>query len=254
MEKGGEITIATQPYSVLKEQSCGLSAGSIHHYLSPKHVEQLHTIMNPISVKKGKYLFWEGEEIIHLYYIRSGLVKLEKTTVEGKKLNLSLYHRGDLVGEFGSEQHIFAAKVMEDAEVGLIKVKDLEHLLYQSGEFAVEFTRWLGYIQRLNQLKMRDLLLNGKTGALASTLIRLSNSYGVKFAEGIMLDIHLTNTDLADFLGMSRESVNRLLNGWKDQGVIDIVNGRILIKCLESLREICQCPLKPSCPLEVCRM
>lgn len=211
-------------------------------------------MMIPVTVKKGKYLFWEGEEIVYLYYIHSGLAKLEKTTAEGKKINISLHHRGDLLGEIGSEQHLFAAKVMKDTEIGLIKVKDIEQLLYRSGEFALEFTRWLGYIQRLNQLKLRDLLLNGKSGALASILIRLSNSYGIQYAEGMILDIYLTNADLADFLGMSRESVNRLLNGWKVKGVIDIINGRIYIKCLETLREICQCPLKPSCPPEVCRM
>ena len=67
-----------------------------------------------------------------------------------------------------------------------------------------------------NETRFRDLLLHGKKGALLSTLIRLTNTYGVKQKDGsILIDCALTNQELANFCATSREVVNRILNDLK---------------------------------------
>lgn len=57
---------------------------------------------------------------------------------------------------------------------------------------------------------MRDLLTLGKKGALYSVLIRLSHTYGVHSAEGVLLNVEMTNNDLPNLCGTTREGVNRL--------------------------------------------
>src|SRR5690606_20346053 len=102
------------------------------------------------------------------------------------------------------------------------------------------------------QSKMRDLLLNGKRGALYSTLIRLSNSYGVKQNNGILINIQLTNQDIARFCGATREYVNRLLNELKRKDILALDStGKILIKDIEYLRKENQCE---NCPIEICNI
>ena len=99
---------------------------------------------------------------------------------------------------------------------------------------------------------MRDLLLNGKRGALYSTLIRLSNSYGVKQNNGILINIQLTNQDIARFCGATREYVNRLLNELKRKDILALDStGKILIKDIEYLRKENQCE---NCPIEICNI
>jgi len=228
--------------------------GGISLFLSGEHRELLAGIMLPKRVKSGTYLLWEGEDAQNLYYIRSGRVKLRKTTEEGKDLILSLMQKGDLIGEMahgGNVAYSFSAEVIEDAEVGVLPWKDLERLLAANGSLAFPFMNWLGHMNRVTQSKIRDLLLFGKQGALASTLIRLGNSFGIPCEDGIVLDIKLTNTEIADMIGTARESVNRMLSAYKDEGVIDIREGRIVILRLECLRKICNCS---ACPLEICRM
>ena len=78
--------------------------------------------------------------------------------------------------------------------------------------------KWMGIDQQKTQTKFRDLMLHGKKGALYSTLIRLSNSYGVKKENGVLIDLVLTNQDLANFCGMTREVVNRMLAELKKRG------------------------------------
>jgi hypothetical protein len=93
-----------------------------------------------------------------------------------------------------------------------------------------------------------------KPGALASTLIRMSNTYREKREDGIHLQLKLTNTEMADLIGTSREGVNRMLNMLKDEGTISLVKGNIVIHRLADLRKMCKCPTFPACPTAICRL
>ena len=106
-------------------------------------------------------------------------------------------------------------------------------------------------MHRTTQTKFRDLLLFGKAGALCSTIIRLSNSYGKPHGEHIIIPMRLTNTELAEMIGSSRESVNRMLADFRRQDIIDYEDNLIVIKNLDYLREVCHCE---NCPGNICRI
>jgi CRP-like cAMP-binding protein len=238
--------------------SCGETQGwGADAFFTEEHRKLLEEIMYPKKAKAGSRLFWEGDEAGELYYVRSGRVKLTKTTEEGRTLNLSVLRQGDLVGELGMSgagTYGCSAVVIKDAELGVIQEKDLEILLFRHGDFAVAFTKWMALQHRITQSKFRDLLLFGKTGALASTLIRLCNTCGVVTKDGIRLTMKLTNTELADFIGATRESVNRMLGDLKAGGIVDMDGGCLVIKSLNELKAMCRCPSFPACPRDICRI
>ncbi|MGO4889890.1 Crp/Fnr family transcriptional regulator [Anaerobacillus sp. MEB173] len=229
----------------------------IEDYFSMENFHKLEALMKPMKEKAGTYLFWEGDSASNFYFVRSGRLKLMKTTEDGKDLILSIAKKGELLGDYsglGNAFHSYTAAILEDVEIGVIDVQDLHNLLFEFGSFSMEFMNWLGVTYQKNQSKFRDLLLFGKKGALASTLIRMSNTYGIIRADGIKLDVKLTNTEIGDFIGMTRESVNRFLNQWRDEGTIAIVDGHIIIRKLSDLRGVCKCPTDAPCPVQVCRI
>ena len=231
--------------------------GGIHDYLSIDNFYKLESLMNPIKETAGSYLFWEGDKSTKLYFVRSGQIKLLKATEEGKELILSIVKKGELFGEYGGNgetYHSYSAEILEDVELGVIQLKDLQQLMCQFGTFSMEFMNWLSVNYQKNQTKFRDLLLFGKKGALASTLIRMSNTYGVLRADGIKLDVKLTNTEIGDFIGMTRESVNRFLNQWKEEGTIAFDRGHIVIRRLSDLQCVCKCPTFAPCSKDICRI
>ncbi len=233
------------------------AAYGIEGYISEDNFKLLKEIMYPRKTEAGQYLFWEGDAADYLFFLHSGRVKITKSTEDGKDMIMSIQQKGDLVMEMGGfteSLHQYSAEVLLDAEVGVIQRKDLEILLYRHGDFAIEFMSWMSLMHRLTQSKFRDLLLYGKTGALASTLIRLSNSFGIATPEGIRIDIKLTNSELADIIGATRESVNRMLGDMKSAGTLTTKNGHLIIKKLSDLRETCHCPTFPECPVEICRI
>ncbi|WP_051390517.1 Crp/Fnr family transcriptional regulator [Sediminibacillus terrae] len=217
--------------------------------------EKIQGIMYQHVFPAGTTLFWEGDEAEKLYFLESGSVRLVKTADDGKDLCLYYFHEGDLFGEIqypGQEgQMSYTAEVLQDARVGVIQQRDLEILLWQHGDLAIEFSRWLGYMQQLTQVKLRDLMFHGKNGALASTLIRAANTYGVQDGGTIRFTEKFTNAELASLIGATRETVNRMLNQLKKQQIIDIEHGRIVILDLAELKAICHCE---ECPLGICRL
>ena len=95
-------------------------------------------------------------------------------------------------------------------------------------------------------------MLNGKQGALYSTLIRMVNTYGKKTDDGgILIDLFMTNQDLANFIGVARESVNRMLNDLQSKGIIKMDHGYITVLDMNYLRVENDCD---DCPDEICRM
>lgn len=222
--------------------------------LTEESFERLRSIMYIKNVEKGSCLFREGDEADKLYYIFEGRIKSTKLSDAGRSLTLYLHHTGDLIGQmepFKDTTHSTTAEVTEAARIGVIQRKDLETLLWQHGDLALEFMKWMGLMHRLTQTKFRDLMLFGKTGALCSLLIRLCNSYGEEKDDGIQIDLKLSNTEMADMIGATRESVNRMLADLKKENVISYREGHYTVHQIHYLKEVCCCE---NCPKEICRM
>ncbi|MDL4842909.1 Crp/Fnr family transcriptional regulator [Aquibacillus rhizosphaerae] len=224
-----------------------------NHRMSEDLASILSTVDHTMKIEKNSFLFQQGEEVTELYIILSGRVQIGKISPDGRELTLRICTKGDIVGElsFDSEEvkYILNAKVTEDGEVAVIKKNTLEEKLLTDSKLAMEFMKIMSVNYRRDQTKFRDLVLHGKKGALYSTLIRLTNSYGVKQKDGILIDIILTNQELANFCGTSRESVNRLLNDLKRSNILSINKSKITIHDLQYLKDEINCE---DCPVVLC--
>lgn len=235
-----------------------LNARRFEENLSPELQNLLDSISTMKKIDKGSYLFQEGTEAQHIYIIKSGLVQISKLTADGKELILRICRDRDFIGELtlftDNPKYLLSAKVLEAAEVFVINIDQLEKklILNQNSELTFEFMKWMSNHMRKFQSKIRDLLLNGKKGALYSTLIRLSNSYGIQQESGVLINLSLTNRELAKFCDSSRESVNRMLVELRKLNVISInKSSKILIKDIAYLRKEIGCE---NCPIEICNI
>lgn len=226
--------------------------------MKPTHSIEIKELLRLADKKfkseKGTYLFQEGMEARELYIILSGRVQISKVTSDGRELSLRICGENDLCGELtlfiDNPKYLLSAKVLEEVEVASIRKDVIEKEIFQNSALAFEFMKWMSDHFRKTQTKFRDLVLNGKRGALFSTLIRMSNSYGVELKDGsILIDLPLTNQELANFCGTSRESTNRILSELKRDHIISIKKGKISILNLQYLKEEIGCE---NCPAVYC--
>ncbi|WBL16058.1 Crp/Fnr family transcriptional regulator [Sutcliffiella sp. NC1] len=215
--------------------------------------ELINLIDHTVKVEKECFLFQEGMSAKEIYIVRSGKILVSKVAADGKELTMRICGKDEIVGELtlftDDARYILNAKAMEHCEVGVIKKDVLEEEFLHNNQLAFEFMKWMSDHFRRTQTKFRDLILIGKKGALYTTLIRMTNSYGVPSSNGILIDMHLTNQTLANFCGTTRESVNRMLSELKKNKIISIARGRITIHDLEYLKAEVNCE---GCPIKYC--
>jgi CRP/FNR family transcriptional regulator len=207
------------------------------------------------KMEKGTFLFQEGSVADEMYIVQSGILQISKIIPDGRELTLRMCSSGDFVGELNlfspASRYLLSARVIESGEVAVIMKDVLEEKLSQNLPLSFEFIKWMSQQYRKTQTRFRDLVLHGKKGALYSTLIRISNSYGMKTNIGILIELPLTNQELANFCGTSREVVNRLLSDLRKIGVISIDKGLITIHDIEFLKREIDCE---DCPTEICKV
>lgn len=222
----------------------------------PVKLTQLFATVHHIKkIEKGTFLFQEGSSANELYIVQNGVIHLSKIIPDGRELTLRMCSTGDFINELDlfspAPKYLLSARVAESGEVAVIMKDELEEKLAKSTELSLEFMKWMSKQYRKSQTKFRDLVLHGKKGALYSTLIRISNSYGIRTNKGILLEIPLTNQELANFCGTSREVVNRLLSDLRRADVISIDKGLITIHDLEFLKFEIDCE---DCPIDICKI
>ena len=215
----------------------------------------LQSVHHIRKIEKGTFLYQEGSPATEVFIIQSGKIQVSKITPDGRELTLRLCSRGELIGELSlfcsSSKYVLNAKVIESGEVAVICKDELERRLENDSRLAFEFMKWGNNQNRKMQTKFRDLILNGKKGAVYSTLIRLTNSYGKRVPLGIMIDLPLTNQELANFCGTSREVVNRMLRDLRKNHILSIDKGIITILDLNYLKNEINCE---NCPIEICNI
>lgn len=207
------------------------------------------------KIEKGTYLYQEGMNANELFIVQSGLIQISKIVPDGRELTLQMCSTGDFLGELSlfcnTSRYMLNAKVLESGEVAVIYQQDLEERLKKDHSLTLKLMNYLNLQYKKTNTKFRDLVLHGKKGALYSTLIRLSNSYGVLTADGLLISHSFTNQELANFCGTSREVVNRMLGELKRANIIEINKGNITIKDLSYLKTEIDCE---NCPINLCNI
>lgn len=207
------------------------------------------------NVSKGQFLFQEQETATELFLVKHGKIQVNKIMADGRELTLRLCSTGEIVGELAlysnTNKHTQNAKVIEDGVVAVIYKDELEKLLSTKPELSSEFMRWILLHYRKTNARFKDVVVHGKKGALYSTLIRLSNSYGIKTKNGIQIDHVFTNQELANFCGSSREVINRMLSDLKKNNIISMNDGKIVIQKIDILRQEIDCEY---CDADICNI
>lgn len=222
--------------------------------------EKLHTLFQDhgifIKVHKDSKIFLEGDRAEEIYYIESGTIQISQETESGKELTMRICGPDSIIGEkalfCNLTYNSVTAKVLEPSTLYVLSRKSLEQLLTEQPTMMVEYLKWLQIESLKYQSRLRDLVLNGKKGALFSTLIRLANTYGRPLEDGaIIIDFPLTNGEIASLCATSREMINRMLNDLKKHHILTFDKGNITIYDLQFLKDEIACE---NCPLQICRI
>ena len=178
------------------------------------------------SYGRGEIIFREDDPGDALCVVVSGLVKVYRTSPDGDEMLLVTLGPASVFGELpmvdGGLRSASAAAV-EAATVLLISRAALLDLLRTSPELADGLLRSLGSMVRRLTDQAADLVFLDLHG-------RLAEERGIPGEDGQAMDLHMTQSDLANMVGGSRQSVNQVLNSFERLGYVELDGRRIVIK------------------------
>jgi CRP/FNR family transcriptional regulator len=187
--------------------------------------------------RKGTVIFIEGDPGKGFHYVKSGKVKIVKMADDGREHIIKIMGAGEIFAEvllFNNRPYPATAIAVEDSCIGLIHNLDLEKLILQNNELALQLIKALSQRLLYAQQKIKNLALHDVMARTAEILLRLSAEHGRKKANGhIEVSIDLSRQDLASLVGTTRETVTRTLSTLKKEQVIDF-NGQKVIICDEA--------------------
>ena len=188
------------------------------------------------KINKNEHLFHCGEKMEAIYFLISGKIKTYKTNVNGKEFLVQLYSGKDVLPHIGYYFHVdkypISALVLKDVELFYIPLNNFYQVLSSSNTFCIFFLKVMGAETIDLQHRLEDKILSSTMEQVVHMLIRLSEKYGIQLVNqnAILLNEPLHNTDLANMVGMTRETISRMMNQLYEEKIIrKDREGRLLI-------------------------
>jgi CRP-like cAMP-binding protein len=204
--------------------------------LCPAHFELLFGGCKPEGRKAGEYLFMHEDPADRVYGVLSGTVEISTYSMSGRKLVANIELSRSLIGEIGALDggpRTASAVCLTDCELVSLSRTQLMRKLAENASLALAMIELLCLRLRWINNERNDLALLKVEARLAKRLLLL----GERLADDAGW-IRISQSELAAFLGATRESVNKMLNTWRNREFIDIKRGAIRLVSRHSLQEI----------------
>ncbi|MEW6724504.1 MAG: Crp/Fnr family transcriptional regulator [Bacillota bacterium] len=183
--------------------------------------------------RRNMFVFTEGEPGEAVFLVRSGRVKITKTSTDGREQILHVMGPGDVFGEavlFDGGPYPATAEVIQCGEIAFLRNSDLEDAVRANPELAIRLIRLLNRRLKTAQNRIRDLALKDTFTRTASLLTQLAEANGLVPEAGVEVEVDLSRQDLGAMIGTSRETVTRALSELKRMKVIDLTpNGFVIL-------------------------
>jgi CRP-like cAMP-binding protein len=195
--------------------------------------------MSPLSLKRGEVLFNEGDDGNQLYVVTEGKIKLGRTSPDGRENLLAILGPGQMFGElsfFDPGPRSATATSVTDVTVQSLSHEALTPVLSSHAEVALALLNQLaGRLRRTNEV-VGDLVFSDVPGRVAKALLDLASRFGRKAEDGVHVNHDLTQEELAQLVGASRETVNKALADFASRGWLRLEPRSVVILDLERLQ------------------
>lgn len=205
--------------------------------------ETLATRLVPRRFTVDQIIFHHGDPGGLLYIITDGKVKITHSMPDGQEALLAILGAGDFFGELAlldDAPRSATAEAMENTETLTLHRDEFIGYISQNPEFAYHVMRTLAKrIRHLND-QISDVFFLDLNGRLARTLLKLAADHGTPVADGTLIDISLTQTDLAEMTGATRVSINKALGRFRRAKWVSVRGRRFVLLDISALRNLIQ--------------
>jgi CRP-like cAMP-binding protein len=210
--------------------------------LDEADIERIGGLAKPRLCHARETVVRQGDDSGDLYAVVRGRLKVSTANAEGEEMVLSILGAGDVFGEIAlldSQPRSATVSALEPCELLVIEGPAFRALLMRVPALSLSLMRVMA--KRLRDLTghAEDVSLLGVSARLARTLLALARRFGERRAGGALeVVLKLSQQELGDMVGATREMVNRCLRRWSDAGTIETAGGRLVIRDERALENV----------------
>ena len=215
-----------------------LARAGIFQGVDPDAVAALIADMETVTFPRGTTIFDEGEPGDRLYIIVDGKVKLARHAPDGRENLLSVMGPSDMFGElsiFDPGPRTSSAVCVTEVTAATMNSTMLKQWIDTHPEISQQLLRVLARRLRRTNASLADLIFTDVPGRVAKTLLQLANRFGMQEGGALRVNHDLTQEEIAQLVGASRETVNKALATFAQRGWIRLEGKSVVIVDTEHL-------------------
>jgi CRP/FNR family transcriptional regulator, cyclic AMP receptor protein len=203
--------------------------------LPPAVIEHLGSYMKTRKVARGSTIFSKGDPGSGLMGVLSGMVKVSVASSEGKDIVLNIFHEGEIFGEIAlldGRPRTADATAMSDCELIVIERRDFIPFLSDHPDVTIKFIEILCARLRRTSEQVQDVTFLNLPTRLAKTLLQLTDNPETSAPKR---KVAITQREISQIIGRSRESTNKQLRVWAKRGWIRLERGGVSVLAPDKL-------------------
>lgn len=216
-----------------------LLSSSLFQAMQPEEMDSILRLATERRYRRGQTIFQKGDAGSSMMAVLNGRVRIGAISLEGKEITLNMIDSGEVFGEIAlldGKLRSADATAIEDTLLLVIERRHLQPLLEADRGLALRLLTVLCERLRQTSEALGDFVMFDLAARLGRTLVKLADDYGRPDGSGVKIGIKLSQNDLSRLVASSRESVNKQLRAWQDEGLVSKEGGLIVLPKVAELK------------------
>lgn len=201
--------------------------------LSMSQVKQLCIIVGYKKAKKGDVIYFSSSDVPRIFLLKKGNIKIVEIDEDGNECIKDIIQKGDLFGELTLENDLnsneYAKALTDDVVICSFLMSDFENLMLENPNLALTYTKFVGLKMKRIKNNYSNLMSKDAKTRLHTFIKEWADKEGKKDGNKVVLENYLTQADIAQIIGTSRQTATQLLNEMQEKQLIFYSRKEILI-------------------------
>ncbi|MFT4524542.1 MAG: CRP/FNR family cyclic AMP-dependent transcriptional regulator [Bacteroidia bacterium] len=200
----------------------------------------LGSLSNIKTIRKSNFIYQPGDVADKVFFVLDGMVKTGTYNEEGKEAIKHIICKSEMFGELGlsgvDERSDFAATLKKEATVLFLPVSEMKRAMSRNPELGLNLINKLGNRIKQSEKRLEELIFKDSRARIISFIRTQADKTGQNYGDEVLIKHGLTQQDMANLTGTSRQLVTIILNELRKEDQINFDRSSILIRDLASLQ------------------
>jgi CRP-like cAMP-binding protein len=234
------VSSRDRPAGRAPDKAALLRDHALFRELPSQVIERLAAYMKTRKVPRGTMIFAKGDPGTGLMGVLAGSVRISVASADGRDIVLNIIHQGEIFGEIAlldGQPRTADATAISDCEIAVMERRDFVQFVRSQPDVMLKFIELLCARLRRTSEQVQDVSFLNLPARLAKALLRLA---GDPEAAGPKCRLAITQREISQIIGRSRESTNKQLQIWTRRGWVRLERGGVTILAPDKLMAVAE--------------